>query len=54
MSWQQLSAILEEARLDAEEEVAHPPVACPNDGTVLQQGRDGELRCPFDGWSWIG
>ncbi len=23
---------------------------CPNDGETLQQGPDGRLFCPFDGW----
>ena len=45
MSWEQLQQILdEESRVD-------PPVACPNDGTVLEA--DGPiLYCPFDFWTW--
>lgn len=31
-----------------------PPEACPNDGEPLQEGSDGSLRCPFDGWVWSG
>ena len=26
------------------------PVACPTDGEPLEEGPDGELFCPFDGW----
>lgn len=32
-----------------------PPVACPNDGTPLENGPPGDsgiLYCPFDGWQW--
>ncbi len=34
---------------------AIPPVACPNDGTPLQEGPPGEpgiLYCPFDFWQY--
>jgi hypothetical protein len=51
MSWEQLLGILQESRDIQAKEQSTPPVACPNDGTPLEQGRDGELRCRFDGWS---
>lgn len=53
MAWEQLLAIAEEARELARAERDTPPVACPNDGTVLQGDPDGgQLRCPWDGWTW--
>jgi hypothetical protein len=50
MSWEQLSQIARYAgQLKSDENLA-APVACPNDGEVLQMGPDGKLYCPFDGW----
>lgn len=54
MSWQQYRAIVEENVAEARRELTEPPVACPNDGTVLDTGPRGELHCPFDGWIWNG
>lgn len=34
---------------------SQPPMACPNDGTPLEQGppsQPGILFCPFDGWQY--
>jgi hypothetical protein len=34
---------------------SQPPVACPRDGTPLEQGppeQPGVLFCPFDGWTY--
>jgi len=47
MSWNQLLNIFRERR-----PAPCPPVACPNDGEPLEQGPDGRLHCPFDGWTW--
>lgn len=52
VSWDQLLSIYRQAQDDAEQRRTSDPIDCPNDGTVLQQGPGGELRCPFDGWSW--
>jgi hypothetical protein len=52
MSWEQLAAIAREAALEAEAERSAPPEACPNDGTPLEPGPNGELFCRFDGWQW--
>jgi hypothetical protein len=41
--------ILQEARDDARRNAETPPVACPNDGTPLQE-HNGVLHCPFDGY----
>ena len=48
--WEKLLSIIEEGRAEFEAEHNSPPVACPNDGELLQTGPDGELYCPFDGW----
>ena len=53
MSWEQLQAVEEERRLEIEQDLADPPVACPNDGEpLLADPRRGGLRCRFDGWHW--
>jgi hypothetical protein len=44
VSWEQLLSILHDP-------VEQPPQDdCPNDGTPLLTGPNGELRCPFDGF----
>jgi hypothetical protein len=48
MSWEELTAILDERREEATRN--DPLVACPNDGEPLLTGPDGQLFCPFDGW----
>lgn len=35
----------EALRLETDE-----PVECPNDGTPLEEGPDGQPFCRFDGW----
>jgi hypothetical protein len=52
MSWDQLHAIIQEARRGVAESQAEPPTACPNDGEPLRTGPNGELYCRFDGWRW--
>lgn len=52
MSWEQLQAIYVEAAEQARRDRDEPPTDCPNDGTTLQPGPDGELHCPFDGWTY--
>lgn len=54
MSWDQLRDIYEESAERRRDEDSRPPEACPNDGTPLQAGPNGELHCPFDGWVWEG
>lgn len=54
MSWEQLNSIMRQAAQEAQQNRDLPPVACPNDGTPLQAGPDGELHCDFDGWIWNG
>lgn len=54
MSWQQLADIYREGSARRETEMLEPPVACPNDGTPLEEGPRGELHCPFDGYTWTG
>jgi hypothetical protein len=45
-----LLAISQYARQLRAEDLARPPVACPNDGEPLRTGPQGQLWCPFDGW----
>lgn len=52
MSWQQLLDIKRRNEEEVADEQTRSPVACPNDGTPLQDGPNGELFCPFDGWRY--
>jgi hypothetical protein len=51
MSWEQLLSIMDENRQLDEDWRSTPPVACPNDGTVLQQGGD-VLNCPMGDYQY--
>lgn len=51
-NWNTLLDIWREARELAAEERSRPPVACPLCGEPLVTGRNGQLRCPADGWTW--
>lgn len=53
-SWDQLGSIFAQAVADRETDDATDPVACPNDGEPLREDKNGNLRCPFDGWIWDG
>ena len=44
-----LRALVEELKLIAEEESNRSLVACPHDGTPLEQGPRNTLHCPFSG-----
>lgn len=47
MGWDLLAILREQSRL-AEFYKSQPPVACPHDGTPLNQGStDGSLHCPM-------
>jgi hypothetical protein len=50
VSADQLLSIYQQAQTMAEEDARTPPQSCPNDGTPLRTGPNGELYCPFDGW----
>lgn len=52
MAWEQLLSIYAEAAEERRADRARRPEACPNDGTPLEQGPQGSLHCPFDGWEW--
>lgn len=54
MAWEDLLTIFQSAHEERVRLEQGPPVDCPNDGTTLQQGPDGQLFCPFDGWVWCG
>lgn len=49
-NWWKLYDIYQEASAWMAEDLATPPVACPNDGEPLLAGPQGQLYCPFDGW----
>lgn len=49
-NWYRLMDIYREAAAFMAEDLAAPPVACPNDGEPLIAGPRGQLYCPFDGW----
>lgn len=51
MSWDQLRSIFKDSIKDIEKQRITPPIACPNDGTLLEKNpRTGKLQCKFDGW----
>jgi hypothetical protein len=52
VSWEQLLSILKTDAAEREFWRNTPPVACPNDGTPLQEGPDGSLFCKHDGWAY--
>lgn len=54
MSWYQLLEFAEANREWRRSEFSQPPKSCPNDGTPLTPGPDGEaiLFCPHDGWQY--
>jgi len=54
MSWEQLQAIYESAAAEQAAADATAPVACPNDGEILETDENGKLHCKFDGWVWDG
>ena len=50
-----LYATLQQQAQEVEYYRSVPPVACPNDGTILLEGPPSEpgiLFCPFDGWQY--
>ena len=47
MSWDELLAIFQENEANAEEDASARPVACPNDGTPLDENAEGVLNCPM-------
>jgi hypothetical protein len=49
-----LKSILDAQRRDVEAYNAQPPIACPNDGTPLQQNREGLRSCPMGDYTWRG
>lgn len=50
--WDGLLSIVAEAIEERRRELFEPPVACPNDGTLLEEGPHGSLHCRFDGYLW--
>ena len=43
---QDLKAIIDENRETRRAELLEPPVACPHDGTILEENDRGERNCP--------
>ena len=54
MSWEQLMAIREQARRDAELNLSDPPEACPYDGVPLDVHPNGTRNCPAGNYTWRG
>lgn len=54
MTWDSLTAILREAKADADAEGSTQPSACPHCGEPLRAGPRGEVFCRFDGYVWEG
>lgn len=53
MSWYQLVSIIRSSIEEVRLIESRPPLACPNDGEPLREGRvAGTLFCPFDGYHW--
>lgn len=52
MGFEGLLDIYKEAAQLAREERERIPVACPNDGTPLEEAPDGTLHCKHDGWTY--
>lgn len=52
MAWEQLQAMVQEARDIDQQDRSTPPTSCPNDYTALREGPDGKLYCPWDGLVW--
>lgn len=52
MAWEQLVAMIQEARDIDQTDRSTAPTSCPNDQTPLREGQDGKLFCPFDGLVW--
>lgn len=47
MSWDELLAIFQESATNASEAASARPVACPHDGTPLEENSEGSLNCPM-------
>ena len=54
MAWEQLAAIQRQNREQKQKELQEPPVACPNDGSVLDVHKDGRRNCPMGDYRWDG
>jgi hypothetical protein len=52
VSWYQLLDIYKQDAAWRQWYASQPPFACPNDGTPLQGGPNGELFCSHDGWTY--
>jgi len=53
-AWESLLAVQQRQSVFTAEWEASAPEACPNDGTPLLEGPNGDLVCPFDEWVWSG
>lgn len=52
MSWEQLAAMVQEAREIDQADRAAEPTSCASCYTPLKPGPDGGLFCPWDGLRW--
>lgn len=54
MGWEQLRAILQDARREKERERDEPPIACPIDGAILEIDEGGVRNCPMGNFRYVG
>ena len=52
MSWDQLIAVLTDGRRAGKASLDQPPVACPNDGAILDIRSDNRRNCPMGDYTW--
>lgn len=52
MSWEQLQAIMDENRTEAQAAAIEPPSACPIDGEPLDVNAQGVRNCPLGNFRW--
>ena len=53
MGWNQLQSITDENREINKRESREPPIACPIDGTRLDE-KSGVRNCPMGNYRWAG
>lgn len=52
MSWEQLTAMIQEAQDIVTEDRSTAPTSCAVDYTALREGPEGKMFCPWCGLVW--
>lgn len=52
MAWEQLQAMIQEARDIDRQDRSEAPTSCVSCYTALREGPNGTLYCPWDGLVW--